>query len=105
VAERCSGEVFAGPVVAYAGKESDELGVVLVAAHEHLAILLGQLARAEIVGAEAVVGEVLVLGAEARILRILVGVARHGLDVVLAEVGVVVCEPLEDILALFRVGA
>ena len=72
VAQRGGKHVSARKVVADTSEEGDELGVVLIAAHANLALLLSILARTEVVGAKAVVGEILVVGVEARIARILV---------------------------------
>ena len=50
-----------------------------------MTFLVGILAAAHVVGAGAVVGEVFVVVAQARVLVILVGVAEHGLEVVATE--------------------
>ena len=105
VAQRCGEEVAAVIVVADACEEGYQLCIVLVAAHEHLALFLGILARAHVVGAQTVVGEVFVLHVEARIARVLVRIAGHALGIVLPDAARVVGEPLHHILALFRIAA
>ena len=72
MSQRRSEQVAAVIVVTHTTKESDELGIIFITTHEHLTLFLGILSRAHIVGAEAVVGEVFVLGVEARITRILI---------------------------------
>ena len=66
--ERCGEHVFAVEVVAHTSEEGDELCIVLVAAHEHLAFFLGIFACAHIVIGETVVGEIFVFIVQALIL-------------------------------------
>ena len=104
MAQRCRQHVTVIVVVAHATKEGNQLGIILIAAHHDFTLFLGILARTQIVGGQAIVGEVLVLGIETGILGILVGITRHTLDIMQAELAGIVSQPLENILAFLAVG-
>ena len=103
--QRSSDEIFSIPVVAYTTEERYEFGIVLVAAHADFTFVFNVFAGTDIIGMQTVVGEIGIINRKALVLRVLVAVAHHGLEVVLAQTGAEIGYPFEDILALLLIAA
>ena len=103
MAQRGCKHILACEVVADATEEGYQFRVVLIAAHTYLSLFLGILSRTKIVRTKSVIWEILVIGIETGVTRILVGITCHGFNVMLTETATVVGEPLNNLLAILAV--
>ena len=101
--QRSGKHILAIKVVTYAAKEGDELCIVLVAAHQYFSFFLSIFARTHIIKGKTIVRKIFIFIAQALILRVLVRIASHTLNIVFAKGASIIGEPLEHILALFAI--